>query len=167
MHHTPPIPSSLPGRRSRKLLRAGVAVGAIVRCVGSGGAMIDDSRKQCFPNTAGKLLTVIVIACTRPNQAESNKIPAQRRTGEHQVLPLAEELLAYYSCWNRKSWFSLRTWSLVGWPQSRAGPTPQAPWAIETGLWGQRRKMLNVWWKRMERQRLWVVMKLYKNKNAV
>lgn len=46
--------------------------------------------------------TVAVAACTRPAQVQGRQSPSTDWRGEHQVPPLAEELLAFKSCWGRR-----------------------------------------------------------------
>ena len=52
--------------------------------------------KRCFLNTIGQLLkelTIIVTACTRPEQDQARQNPSVDGRGDREVLSQAEELL--------------------------------------------------------------------------
>lgn len=66
-----------------------------------------------------------------------DEIPARRKGHRNGVWArAAKELLAFDSCWETESQFSLMTWCLIYWVYSSAGPVSISCWPAHTGSGG-------------------------------
>lgn len=80
-------------------------------------------------------LKAIVAVHTRPLQPQARRNPDIERGGGHWVPSVAEELLAFDSCWEERL-FALKdvTWPVVGPSDFKADPIPKTIWVTQIGF---------------------------------
>lgn len=89
------------------------------------------SRKLTRPNSSvGTWTLKHARGCASSSQTRSWR---GGRQGVGTILPLAQELVPFDSCWG-KDCVSLNMWSLLGPPHPRSGPTPKSSWAAQIEL---------------------------------
>lgn len=92
--------------------------------------MVDDYNESIFWTQQGGCiyqLTAIVIASTRPAQAQVRQNPSRQRGEGHEVSSLAELLLATDGFWERESVLFKDVTPVNGY-------TPKSLWLVQMGL---------------------------------